>query len=53
MEYMNGDGAKQFYFVQRFNIGLAQNYSEGSLTIKDLEIVKIDDIVEDRTRHVG
>ena len=52
-DYMTGDGAKQFYYIQKFNIGLADNYATGSLSIKDLEVIKIDDIVESRTRVVS
>ncbi len=52
-DYMTGDGAKQFYYIQKFNIGLADNYATGSLAIKDLEVIKIDDIVENRTRVVS
>lgn len=52
-DYMTGDGAKQFYYIQKFNIGLADNYASGSLAIKDLEVIKIDDIVESRTRIVS
>ena len=52
-DYMTGDGAKQFYFIQKFNIGLADNYSTGSLSIKDLEVIKIDDVVENRTKVVS
>ena len=52
-DYMTGDGAKQFYFIQKFNFGLADNYSTGSLSIKDLEVIKIDDIVENRKRVVA
>ena len=52
-DYMTGDGAKQFYYIQKFNIGLADNYASGSLAIKDLEVIKIDDIVESRTRVVS
>ena len=51
-DYMTGDGAKQFYYIQKFNIGLADNYSTGSLSIKDLEVINIDDIVENRTKVV-
>ena len=50
--YMTGDGAKQFYFIQKFNFGLADNYATGTLSIKDLEVIKINDIVESRTRVV-
>ena len=53
MEYMQGDGAKQFYFIPRFSFGLSNNYSSGTLSIKDLEVIKIDDIVESRKRVVG
>ncbi len=52
-DYMNGDGSKQFYYIQKFNIGLADNYSTGTLSIKDLEIIKIDDVVSNRTRVVN
>ena len=53
MEYMNGDGAKQFYFIQKFNIGLSDNYSTGSLSIKDLEVIKLDNVIENRKRTVS
>ena len=52
-DYMTGDGAKQFYFIQKFNVGLADNYSTGSISIKDLEVIKIDDIVKNRVKTVG
>ena len=52
-DYMTGDGAKQFYFIQKFNFGLADNYATGTLSIKDLEVIKIDDIVDNRKRTVG
>ena len=52
-DYMQGDGAKQFYFVQKLNFGLADNYSSGTLSIKDLEIIKLDDVITDRKRVVG
>lgn len=52
-DYMNGDGSKQFYYIQKFNIGLADNYSTGTLSIKDLEIIKIEDIISNRTRVVN
>ena len=44
-DYMTGDGAKQFYFIQKFNFGLADNYTTGSLSIKDLEVIKIRNIL--------
>lgn len=50
-DYMSGDGAKQFYFVQKFNVGLADNYSTGSISIKDLEIINlVPDVVETNVR---
>ena len=52
-DYMSGDGAKQFYYIQKFNFGLADNYTTGSLSIKDVEVIKIDDIVENRKRVVS
>ena len=53
MDYMQGDGAKQFYFIPRINFGLADNYSSGTLSVKDLEVIKIDDVVENRKRVVN
>lgn len=53
VEYMNGDGAKQFYFIQKFNIGLANTYSSGTLSVKDIEVIKIDDVIENRKRTVS
>ena len=49
VEYMNGDGAKQFYFIQKFNVGLADNYTAGTISIKDLEVIKIRDIFPEGT----
>ena len=46
---MNGDGAKQFYFIQKFNVGLADNYTAGTISIKDLEVIKIRDIFPEGT----
>lgn len=43
-DYMTGDGAKQFYFIQKLNIGLADNYATGTLSIKDLEVISIKDL---------
>ena len=41
-DYMAGDGAKQFYFIQKFNFGLAENEAyTGTLSIKDLEVISI------------
>ena len=48
-DYMTGDGAKQFYYIQKFNIGLADNYSTGSLSIKDLEVIKVRDVLPEGT----
>ena len=52
-DYMQGDGAKQFYFIQKLNFGLADNYSTGTISIKDFEVIKIDDVVENRKRVVS
>ena len=52
-DYMTGDGAKQFYYIQKFNFGLADNYATGSISIKDLEVIKIDDVVDNRVRTVS
>ena len=41
---MTGDGAKQFSFVKKFSIGISNNYSAGTLSLKDLEIGVLDDI---------
>ncbi len=51
-DYMQGDGAKQFYFVQKFNVGLADNYSTGTISIKDLEVVKIRDILPENVKVI-
>ena len=52
-DYMTGDGAKQFYYIQKFNFGLSDNYASGTLSIKDLEVIKIDDIIDNRKRTVA
>ena len=49
---MNGDGAKQFSYIKYFAIGISGNYSEGTLSLKDLEIIKLDDILPSRIRTV-
>ena len=44
---MNGDGAKQFSFIQKLIFGLADNGSTaGALYIKDFEVVSLDDLFE-------
>lgn len=52
-DYMAGDGGKQFFFIQKFNIGLADNYTSGTISVKDLEVIHIDDVVESRTKVVS
>ena len=52
-DYMAGDGAKQFYFIKKFNFGFADSYSPGSLSIKDLEVVKLDDLFPNRKKTVS
>ena len=52
-DYMSGDGAKQFYFIQKFNFGLADCWSSGTLSVKDLEVIKIDNIVDNRKRLIA
>ena len=52
-DYMTGDGAKQFYFIQKLNVGLADNYSSGSISIKDLEVINLSDVVPSSRRTVG
>ena len=52
-DYMSGDGAKQFYFIQKLNFGLADNYSTGSISIKDFEVISLSDVVESNVRTVG
>ena len=51
-DYMQGDGAKQFYFIKKLNFGLAENYASGTLSIKDVEIVTINDPTNPRKRVV-
>ena len=52
MDYMSGDGAKQFYFIRKFSFGLADNYATGTLAIKDLEVIKLDDVLDSRKKIV-
>ena len=52
-DYMSGDGAKQFYYIQKINFGVAENFSAGTLSIKDFEVIKLKDIVESSTRVVS
>ena len=51
-DYMTGDGAKQFYYIQKFNVGLADNYTSGTISIKDLEVIKIRDILPEDAQIV-
>ena len=44
-DYMTGDGAKQFYYIQKLNFGLADNYASGSLSIKDFEVIHVKDVL--------
>ena len=53
MDYMSGDGAKQFYFIQKLNFGLADNYASGTISIKDFEVIKLSSIIESNKRVVG
>ena len=46
-DYMSGDGAKQFYYIQKFNFGIAENWAAGTLSIKDLEVIKIASLFPD------
>ena len=46
-DYMSGDGAKQFYYIQKFNFGLAENWAEGTLSIKDIEVISIASLFPD------
>ena len=51
--YMNGDGAKQLNFIQKFNFGLADNYVAGTISLKDLEVITIvNDVIETNTRVI-
>ena len=50
-DIMSGDGTKQFYFIQKLNVGLADNYSSGSISIKDFEVVKLDDVIAPSPRY--
>lgn len=36
-----GDGSRQFYFMKQLQLGIEKNYSTGSITIEDLEIVSL------------
>ena len=46
-DYMSGDGAKQFYYIQKFNFGLAENWAKGTLSIKDIEVISIASLFPD------
>ena len=47
---MSGDGGKQFYFIKKFNFGLADNYATGTISIKNLEMVNtVPDVVDNKT----
>ena len=51
---MSGDGAKQLSFIQKFNVGFADNYTAGTISIKDLEVISIlPDVITDRTRVIA
>ena len=52
MQYMNGDGAKQFYFAKRINFGLSENYASGTISIKDLELVRLEEVLDTRVKVV-
>ncbi len=53
MQYMNGDGARQFYFVQKINFGLTNNYATGTISLKDVELVRLDEVLESRIKVVN
>lgn len=51
---MSGDGAKQLNYILKFNIGFADNYTAGTISIKDLEVINIiNDVLDSRTRVIS
>lgn len=42
-DYILGDGAKQFYFIQNLQFGANYLYGTGSFTIKDFEVITVSD----------
>ena len=50
---MNGDGAKQLTFIQKLMFGLSDNKKEGTISIKDLEVVSLDDLYRIDDEHDG
>ena len=50
---MNGDGAKQFSYIQKLIFGLADNESyTGNIYIKDFEVVSLSEILDPSTRKL-
>lgn len=39
----NGDGARQFYFIQQLQFGLQNVYGSGSVSFENIEVVKLAD----------
>ncbi len=52
MDYMQGDGAKQFGYIQKVYFGPAECTVSGTLSVKDLEVIKLDNILDSRTKVV-
>ena len=53
MDYMAGDGAKQFGYIQKVYFGPAECTVSGTLSVKDLEVIKLDNVLDSRTRVVA
>ena len=52
-DYLQGDGAKQMTFIQKINIGLSDNYTAGTLSIKDIQVFTLRDEYPEAKRVVG
>ena len=48
-----GDGRRQFYYIINLQFGLEGQYSTGSITFKDFQIVKSEDYIDTPYRVVG
>ncbi len=52
-DYINGDGARQFYYVLNLQLGVNGMYGAGSVSFKDFEIINYKDIYPTTSRVVG
>jgi len=50
---INGDGARQFYYILQLQLGLEGVYGTGSITYKNFSIVKRADVIDASTLIIG